>query len=282
MASNTVLLKMKAMTPSFSEKEMKIADFILADPRNASRMTINEMASELGVADSTVFKFTRKLGFKGFRNFRTGLLAEEFDPQVSIHENVTANDDAAAVANKVISSSIKSLNDTLSLLDANALEQAISYLTQAKRVSFYGCGESYVIALDAYQKFLRAPIDAHCVGDTHMQVMQASKLTEDDVVFVITHTGRTKEMYIVAQLAHEAGAKVILITSFPSERISEFADITFTSTSDEIGYRPESLSCRYAQLAIIDSIYTAMMFRLSGTSESLHKIRSAIDMIKSD
>lgn len=282
MASNTVLLKMKAMTPSFSEKELKIADFILADPRNASRMTINEMASELGVADSTVFKFTRRLGFKGFRDFRTGLLSEEFDPQVSIHENVTEEDDAATVAGKVISSSMKSLSDTLSLLNGDDLEKAVSYLTKASRVSFYGCGESYVIALDAYQKFLRAPIRAQCVNDTHMQVMQASKLGPDDVAFVITHTGRTKEMYIVAQLAHEAGAKVILITSYPSQRISEYADITFTSTSEEIGYRPESLSCRYAQLAIIDSLYTAMMFRLEGTSESLHKIRSAIDMIKSD
>lgn len=282
MAHNTVLLKMKALAPSFSEKELKIADFILADPRNASRMTINEMATELGVADSTVFKFTRKLGFKGFRDFRTGLLSEEFDPQVSIHENVTDNDDALTVANKVIHSSAKSLTDTLALLSAKDLERGVQMLTAAKRLSFYGCGESFVIALDAYQKFLRSPIPVLCVNDTHMQVMQASQLDKGDVAFVITHTGLTKEMYVVARVAHDAGAKVILVTSYPSQRISEYADLVFTSTSEEIGYRPESLSCRYAQLAIIDSLYTATMFRLEGASDSLRKIRSAIDQIKGE
>lgn len=228
--------------PALSAKEQKIADFILDDPRFASRMTINEMAANLGVADSTVFKFTKKLGYRGFRDFRTDLLAEEFDPQISIHENVTPDDDPLTVAEKIIHSSAKSLNDTLALLSADDLERALDYLLGAARISFYGCGESGVIA----------------------------------------HTGVTHEMYVAAKLAHNAGAKVILITSYPSQKISEYADITFVSTSDETSYRPESLSCRYAQLAIIDSLYTAMMFRLTETSTSLHKIREAINFIKEE
>lgn len=282
MARNTVLLKIKSLAPSLSAKERKIADFILEDPRLASRLTINELSSSLGIADSTVFKFTRKLGFRGFRDFRTSLLAEEFDPQVSIHENVSETDGPLTVAEKIIHSSAKSLTDTLSLLKESDLELALEYLAEAGTIAFYGCGESGVIALDAYQKFLRSPIEAHCVMDSHMQVMHASQLKEGDVAFVITHTGVTKEMYVVAQLAKEAGARVILITSYPSQRINEYADITFVSTSEETGYRPESLSCRYAMMAIIDSLYTAMMFRLPGTSESLRKIRNAIDMVKGE
>ncbi len=282
MARNTVLLKIKSLMPSLSAKEQKIAYFILRDPRFASRMTINEMADVLDVADSTVFKFTKKLGYRGFRDFRTDLLAEEFDPQISIHENVTPEDDPLTVAKKIIHSSAKSLNDTLAMLKAEDLDQALSYLMGADCISFYGCGESGVIALDAYQKFLRSPIQCHCIMDSHMQLMQASLLTERDCAVVITHTGTTREMLAVAQLASKAGAKVILITSYPSHKISEYADITFVSTSEETGYRPESLSCRYAQLAIIDSLYTAMMFRLKDTSESLRKIRDAINLIKDE
>lgn len=282
MARNTVLLKIKSLMPQLSAKEQKIADFILADPRNASRMTINEMSDALGMADSTVFKFTKKLGYRGFRDFRTDLLAEEFDPQISIHENVDATDDPLTVAKKIIHSSAKSLNDTLTLLKADDLERALGYLMRAQCISFYGCGESGVIALDAYQKFLRSPIPCHVVSDSHMQLMQASLLHEDDCAVVITHTGATREMLWVAQLAHDAGAKVILITSYPAHKISDYADITFVSTSDETTYRSESLSCRYAQLAIIDALYTSLMFRLEGSSESLHKIRAAVDLIKDE
>lgn len=282
LARNTVLLKIKSLMPSLSAKEQQVASFILADPRAASRMTINEMSTALDVADSTVFKFTRKLGFRGFRDFRTSLLAEEFDPQISIHENVSRDDSPMQVAEKIIHSSAKSLNDTLSLLDPDALERAVGFLTEARRISFYGCGESGIIALDAYQKFLRSPIECQCVTDTHMQVMQSSLLDEGDVAFVFTHTGITKEMYIISDLAKEAGARIILITSYPSQPISGYADVTFVSASEETRYRPESLSCRYAQMAIVDSLYTAMMFRIGGTAESLYKIRNAINLIKGE
>lgn len=282
MARNTVLLKIKSLMPSLSTKEQSIANFVLEDPRFASRMTINEMAAQLGVADSTVFKFTKKLGYRGFRDFRTDLLAEEFDPQISIHENVTPEDTPVVVAQKIFHSSAKSLHDTLSLLNGHDLDQAIDFMLGASRISLYGCGESGVIALDAYQKFLRSPIPCHFVTDTHMQLMQAAQLTPDDCAIVISHTGATREMIEIARIAHEARARVILITSYPSQHISEYADVTFVSTSDETGYRPESLSCRFAQLAIIDTLYTALMFRVQGTAESLRKIREAINLTKVD
>lgn len=282
MARNAVLLKIKSLMPSLSAKEKRVADFILSDPKSVSRMTIVEISSSLGIADSTVFKFTKKLGYRGYRDFRNNLLAEEFDPQISIHENVTPDDEPLAVAKKVFNSSAKSLTDTLAMLNEEDLEAALQLLMEASRISFYGCGESAVIALDAYQKFLRSPKICHCMMDSHMQIMQASLLKPGDVAIVISHTGVTHEMCVVAQLAKQCGAKVIAITSYPSQKISSFADITLVSTSEETGYRSESLACRYAQLAIIDSLYTAMMFRLPGTSESLRKIRDAITLVKED
>lgn len=282
MARNAVLLKIKSLMPSLSAKEKRVADFILNDPKTVSRMTIVEISSSLGIADSTVFKFTKKLGYRGYRDFRNNLLAEEFDPQISIHENVTPDDEPLDVAKKVFNSSAKSLTDTLAMLSGDDLETALELLMDAGSISFYGCGESAVIALDAYQKFLRSPKICHCVMDSHMQVMQASLVRPDDVAVVISHTGVTHEMCTAARLAKQRGARVIAITSYPSQKISRYADITLVSTSEETGYRSESLACRYAQLAIIDSLYTAMMFRLPGSSDSLSKIRNAISMIKED
>ena len=64
--------------------------------------------------------------------------------------------------------------------------------------------------------------------------------------------------------------------------LSEFADVTFVSTSEETGYRSESLSSRYPQLAIIDSLYTTLMFRNPNASESLSRIRTIISTTKED
>jgi len=60
------------------------------------------------------------------------------------------------------------------------------------------------------------------------------------------------------------------------------SDITFVSTSEETAYRSESLASRYPQLAIIDSLYTSLMFHLSDSGESLHKMRAAINLTKEE
>ena len=106
--ADAVLLKIKSLMPNLSTKEQKIGRFILDDPRAASRMTISEMSSTLDIADSTVFKFTRSLGYNGFRDFRNNLLSEEFDPEISIHENVRPDDSSLDIAKKVFHSSATS------------------------------------------------------------------------------------------------------------------------------------------------------------------------------
>lgn len=280
--ADAVLLKIKSLMPNLSAKEQKIGRFILDDPRAASRMTISEMSSTLDIADSTVFKFTRSLGYNGFRDFRNNLLSEEFDPEISIHENVRPNDSSLNIAKKVFHSSATSLSDTLAMIREDDLEKALQFLTSARIVSFYGCGESAVVALDAYQKFLRSPISCHFIMDSHMQLMHASLTQPEDCAFVVTHTGVTKEMLAIARMVKNAGGKVIVITSYPNAKISEYADVTFVSTSEETGYRSESLSSRYPQLAIIDSLYTTLMFRNPNASESLSRIRTIISTTKED
>ena len=89
MASQTIRVRVRALEASFSEKERQLAEFLLANPHTTSKMTISQIAQTLGMADSTVFKFTRKLGFEGFRDFRGALAAEGFDPEISIHEHIT-------------------------------------------------------------------------------------------------------------------------------------------------------------------------------------------------
>jgi DNA-binding MurR/RpiR family transcriptional regulator len=277
---NAIRLKIKSFYPSLTPKEQEIARFILDNPSIASRMTITELSEKIGIADSTIFKFTKSLGYKGFRDFRNDLLTDAYDPEVSVHENVHQDDPVYTVASKVFDSSIKSLNDTKRLLDSKSLEHAIALLLKAKRVSFYGCGESNAVAYDAYQKFLRSPMRCQVTMDYHVQLMQASLMDEDDCSILVSHTGLTKETINLASIAHGAGSSIIAITSYPSEYLKKYADVILVSASDETGYRSESLSSRISQLVLIDSLYTALMFRLPDVRNSLHKIRSAISSTK--
>ena len=277
MKQNSVRLQIKAIYKGLSDKEKTIADYILKNPKEVSRSTINEIAEKLAVADSTFFQFTRKLGYSGFKDFKIALLTDEFDATISIHENINKNDDAPTIAQKVFDSSIQSLNDTRKLLTKENLNKATKILLNAGIVKFFGLGGSAVIAEDTYHKFLRSPVHVQFVSDYHMQLMEASLLGKNDCAFVFSHTGSTKGAIDIAKIAKENHAKVIVITSYPLSTLAKMADVVFISSSEEISYRSEALSSRISQLGIIDALFVNVMFNDEHKSNtSLKKIRSAI------
>lgn len=252
MKTDTIKIKIKTNQQRFTKKDKVIAEYILANPKSVSKMTINEIASQLSLADSTIFQFTRKLGYKSFRDFRNDLLFEEYDPEISV-------------------------------LSEDNLKQASDLLLQSDTISFFGVGGSNIVSLDAYHKFLRSPLKVQYGTDYHIQLMQAALLNESDCAVIITHTGLTRETLEIAKIAKQNNAHIIAITSYPSKALKEVADIILTSVSEETGYRSESLSSRISQLAIIDSLFTIVMFDNENKSnETLYKIRNVINTTKSD
>ena len=283
MHKQSIKLKIKSIYRDLSKKEAAIADFILSDPKNVSRMTISEIASSLGFADSTVFQFTRKLGYKGFRDFRNDLLTEEFDPEISIHENIKQGDTCLKMSQKVFDSSILSLQNTCSLLEENKLKKAVNIMLSSDKLTFFGVGGSNVVAYDAYHKFLRSPLQCQYATDYHIQLMQASLMNEHDCAIIITHTGLTKEILQIAETVKKNNAHIIVLTSYPLSNLAKFADVVFVSVSEETGYRSESLSSRISQLAIVDSLFTIIMFQDEKNAiQSLHRIRSVINITKEE
>lgn len=282
MKRESVMLKIKTNYQNFTKKEKIISDFIESNPKEASKMTISEMASKLNFADSTVFHFAKKLGYSSFRDFRNDLLFEEYDPVISVHENINPNDNCYDIAQKVFDSSIQSLNNTKALLKNDELQKASSILLSSNSTTFFGVGGSNVVSFDAYHKFLRSPLHVQYAMDYHIQLMQAALLTEKDSAVVITHTGLTKETINILETLHNVGAKIIVITSYYSKDIKKYSDVTLISVSEETGYRSESLSSRIAQLAIIDSLFTIVMFTNETSNEALYKVRNIINTTKKD
>lgn len=92
------------------------------------------------------------------------------------------------------------------------MNRAVDLLTQAKKISFFGLGASAAVAHDAQNKFFRFNIPIVCFDDIVMQRMSVINCSDGDVVVVISHTGRTKNLVEIARMARENGATVIGIT----------------------------------------------------------------------
>ncbi len=271
------LAKIRSYYPRFSEKEKKIADFILQDPGKIIHITITQFAEELEIADSTIFRFCKRIGFTGYQALKIALASEIVNPIKGIHEEINEQDDTKSIAQKVFRSNMKTIEDTMHIIDPVQLDRATDAMLSARKIEFYGSGGSFIIAMDAYHKFIRSGLSVYAPSDTHIQLMSASQLSSEDCAVFISHSGSTKDILEVYQVVKKTGAKTIAITNFAKSPLSKEVDMALLTISDETDYRSEALSSRIAQLSYIDALYVAIMMKLTNKGQdSLEKMRKAI------
>jgi len=269
--------RIRASYSTFRVKEKKIADYILDHPEKIIHSTISQVADNLDVAEATVFRFCKKIGFKGYQAMKIALASEVVTGIKDIHETIQEGDDEKTVAEKVFKSNILTLEDTLSVMDGESLKKAVHLLLKANRVEFYGNGGSGVVAMDAHHKFMRTGIPTIAYSDSHFQVMSASQLTENDAVVLISHTGTNQDILQALEVAKEQGVPTIGITTLAKSPLSDGVDVALYTVSKETDYRSEALSSRLAQLSIIDALYVNVSIgRKELMQKSIKKMRKAI------
>jgi DNA-binding MurR/RpiR family transcriptional regulator len=94
--------------------------------------SVNEVAAAAAVSEATVMRFCRILGFKGFQDFKIALAREMVIPSARHHEVVSAEDDAAVVRT-VFQINGAALQDTLEILEVEAMHEAAQLLLKPAR-----------------------------------------------------------------------------------------------------------------------------------------------------
>lgn len=264
---------------TLSKKEQRIADYILKQPEQIIHHTINQVADDLDVAESTVFRFCQRVGFKGYQALKIALASDVVAPLQDIHEDITETDTALEIAEKIFSTNGKTIESTRQILEGVSLEKAVELFLGARRIEFFGSGGSAVVALDAYHKFVRSGLQVSAILESHMQLMSASQLTTADVAVVISHSGASKETLDIAKLLKEKGVPMIAITNYAKSPLSKIADVSLYTVSQETAFRSEALASRIAELSLIDALFTAVMMRRGEAARaSLQQMREAISM----
>lgn len=264
---------------TLSKKEQRIADYILKQPEQIIHHTINQVADDLDVAESTVFRFCQRVGFKGYQALKIALASDVVAPLQDIHEDITETDSVLEIAEKIFSTNGKTIESTRQILEGDSLEKTVELFLGARRIEFFGSGGSAVVALDAYHKFVRSGLQVSAMLESHMQLMSASQLTTADVAVVISHSGASKETLDIAKLLKEKGVPTIAITNYAKSPLSKIADVSLYTVSQETAFRSEALASRIAELSLIDALFTAVMMRRGDAARaSLQQMREAISM----
>ncbi|AGH81507.1 RpiR family transcriptional regulator protein [Psychromonas sp. CNPT3] len=269
----------------FSNSAKKIGQFILKHSEEIPFLSSQELALKINVSQSSIIKFTQRIGFKGYSAFKL-TLSEEIGRQKTmphpthLHNQINANDPILLTAQKLLEEKSRALIETTNAINIKQFDTVVKLINKANRVQIIGIGGSGLCAQDLSFKLLKIGIITLCVQDSHVQIASAQTLEKKDVQIVISYSGNRKEMLLAAEIAHEKGAKVIAITSKCSSPLHAMADFCLHSIADETHYRSSSISSRTAQYVITDLLFLSLLQRreqsaltlLTDISKSIEKI----------
>ncbi|MBR0568724.1 SIS domain-containing protein [Azoarcus sp. L1K30] len=269
-AENTPLLaRIEASFDLLRRSERAVADFVLAQPNEVLNISIAELAFRVGVSQPTVARFVNALGFSGFKDFKLRLAQSLATGVQFVHRDVSADDPLSEVAPKVFDRSITALMSVRNQLDGARFAEAVELLSRARRLEFYGIGNSGIVAQDAQHKFFRFGVPSVAYSDPHTQGMAATLLQPDDVVVALSASGRTEDLLRACELAREAGAHVIAITASGSA-LSRIASLTLGADVQEDPDIYAPMSSRIVHLTIIDALSVGVA--LAGGPELLKRL----------
>ncbi|MBC8381715.1 MAG: transcriptional regulator HexR [Porticoccaceae bacterium] len=246
--------------PGLNKSETKVALVILADPDAATSSSIATLAKKASVSEPSVNRFCKRFDATGFPDFKLKLAKSLVSGIRFVNRNVNPDDDVTSYTPKIFDSTINDLALVRDKISHAVVNNVVDKLIQAKRIYFFGLGTSGSVARDAENKFFRFNLPVSFHDDVLMMRMLASTGTTGDVFFVISHTGRTKEIIDVVQIARENGATIIALTSpgSPLAAISSISlDVDVPENTDE--YMP--MTSRIVHLVILDVLATGFTLR---------------------
>ena len=242
-----------------TKQDRAIIDCLNKNNHNGlSYLSITEFASCANVAESTLLRFCKKLGLKGYSEFRM-LLAH------SMSSEYTGNSDDFAFT--ILSSMTTALQSTYELINHDNIEKAVSLLLSAKRVYCMGSGNSGVAALEMRNKFLRFGIHIFHVDDNHFQTIATSTLGPEDVLMLFSVSGSTKDMIEIAKKAKQLGVKLIIMTNYLKSPLGVYADVPLYVVTKNAPLDGGSLVAKVSQLYVIDVLAAAVFKRTEEASQ---------------
>ena len=261
-----------------SKNNKVIAQYLIKNVQHIVWMSAEALAKEIGVSQAAITRFCKHFGFDGFAQLKIALSQE-----IPIYDENTFYDDNSEdfknnIAKELLNQNIASFHDTFTMLNQEDILKAAELFHKSNKIICAGIGVSDLVAQDMVSKLLRIQKDVIYYNDNDCRKIAVSNLKKNDLLFVVSYSGRKKEMIELAEIAKEKGVPIIALTSVGGTPLSELADISFGAASLEKEYRATATTSRIMHFYIVDILfYTYGLFYNEKTFENLYKTYKVVN-----
>ena len=280
LSSRNVIDRIREEYYDLTVAEKKTADYILRKPRESQFLSITELAEESGVAEATVSRFCRRLGYTGYNAFKLALAnasARQSGSGESLSGEVEEDDSLEDMCRKLYTADVAAITETLNLIRPEQISAAVEMLSRAEKVLCMGQGGSMIMAQETAHLFSTVSSRFFAISDSHLQTIAVANMSERDVLLFFSYSGSTRDLIEALTVARERHAKVILVTRFARSPGAELADLVLSCGSDESPLQLSSVPAKLAQMFLTDVLFSEYCRKdIEGCRAARERVASAL------
>ncbi len=227
---------------------------------------MDDLAKNSGVSKATWIRFSKSMGYQGIKDLKKAMIT---NLQNTVNESQLKNENEFVelkndstienVVSRIVENSVTAIRDTALLVDDLVMENAAADIAKARSVRIFGVAASGVVAKDLAQKLTRIGKCVVYFEDFHENLLAATTMNKEDVAVIISCSGRTKEIVQLLHIVKNAGPKIIAITKFAKNDLTELADHQLIISTPENEKRIGATSSRISQLILVDILYSVVL-----------------------
>ncbi|RUO74869.1 MurR/RpiR family transcriptional regulator [Pseudidiomarina sediminum] len=255
------LLKIRAMRDDMSLIERKLADFILDNTHLLRDYSSQQLADAIGVSQSSVVKFSQKLGYRGYPDLKFAVneaVVSASNQQRHSPAHPSQKRSLAVTFSELRDASYAVMQGVADLNETEQLQQALGLLIEADTIQVAGFGKSAIVAKDFVLRLMQMGKVTLNSTDPALQIQMATALGEGNVLFAITEGGQNSDILKIVRQAKSKGARVISLTRFGNNPTSVLADVPLYALGGDTSVRTDSVLMQMGMQHLCHVLYVQM------------------------
>lgn len=251
---------------NLTKTEKVIADFMLDHYAEACFMTSTDVADRLDVSESSVIRFCRTLGYKGYMDFQKNLqkyfqkkirsIASEVTvPAERLASRVSSDGEEVPYIETHFQNALGNLENAILDNRQESFDKAAKIICQSNR--------KYIVSSRAnsgqgdysllYMKHMLDNVTSANYGAISV-IDHMADITKDDCVIVFSFPRYSQMDKLAMEMAFEAGAKIIVITDKQSALLAQYASVLFTVSVDSNTFFNSYVGVQFVTETLCDAI----------------------------
>ncbi len=231
------LLKIRAERDQMSAIERRIADFVVENAHLLRDYSSQQLANTLKISQSSVVKFSQKLGFKGYPDLKYSIgesIARGDAGEVNGSAEPVRDDPHGALAESLWQSKAQAEQETRLINPSARVDAIAAAIGKAGKVFIIGLGEDGVPARAFAMRLSMLDILTVHHFDAVLMTAGIATTTADDVLLVFSEYGRQPALCKISRQFRERRGKVISVTRHNANPLRAHADLSLlVSAHDE-------------------------------------------------